>query len=78
MQMWVWSLGKMSHAKGQLGTTEQLLSPHKAPKVRAPQQEKSLQREAYALQLESSPCLLQLEKSLCSNEDPAQPKKKKI
>ena len=29
--------------------------------------------EACAPQLGSSPCSLQLEKSLCSNEDPAQP-----
>ena len=44
------------------------------PRARAPQQEKSLQRETHALQLESSsPNSLQLEKSLCSNENPTQP-----
>ena len=31
-------------------------------------------REAYALQLESRPCSLQLEKSPSSSEDPARPK----
>ena len=39
----------------------QLLSPY-VPRALAPQQEKPLQGEACALQLESSPCLLQLEK----------------
>ena len=34
----------------------------------------TLQWEAHASQVESSPCLLQLEKSPGSNEDPAQPK----
>ena len=41
------------------------------PRVCAPQQEKPLQWEASALQLESSPHSLQLEKSLHCNEDPA-------
>ena len=40
----------------------------------APQQEKPLQREALVLQVESSPCSPQLEKSPRSNKDPAQPK----
>ena len=52
----------------------QLLKP-KHPRAHTPQQEKPLQ--AYALQPEFSPHLLQLQKSSCSNEDPAQPKKKK-
>ena len=43
------------------------------PIVHALQQEKPLQEEACLLQLESSPHSLQLEKSLCSNKDPAQP-----
>ena len=34
----------------------------------------SLCSGAWELQLDSSPCSLQLEKSLLSNEDPAQPK----
>ena len=36
--------------------------------------EKPLQLKAHALQTENSPCLLQLEKTPCSNKDPAQPK----
>ena len=39
-----------------------------------PQQEKPLQWETRAPQLENSPCSPQLEKSL-SNEDPGQPNK---
>ena len=39
-----------------------------------PQKEKSPQWEASTPQLESSPCLPQLEKSLCGNENPAWPK----
>ena len=37
-------------------------------------QEKSLEREACASQLEVAPVLPQIEKSLCSNEDPASSK----
>ena len=44
------------------------------PKAHAAQQEMPLQWEAHVLQLESSPWLPQLEKSLHSNKDPAQPK----
>ena len=44
------------------------------PRAHDLQQEKPLQWEACALHLESSPQSPQLEKSLCSNEDPAQPK----
>ena len=52
----------------------QLLKPT-CPRACAPQQGKLLQREACALQLESSPRSPQLEKSPCSNnKDPAQPK----
>ena len=40
----------------------------------APQQEKPLQWEVYAPQLEISPCLPQLEKSPGSSKDPVQPK----
>ena len=39
--------------------------------------EKPLQWEACVLQLEGGPHLLQLEKNLCSNEYPAEPKKTK-
>ena len=42
-------------------------------RARALQQEKPCQWEAWALQLENSPHLLQLDKRLCSNEDPKQP-----
>ena len=41
------------------------------PRAHALQQEKPQQWEIYALRLESSPYLLQLEKSPRSNEDPA-------
>ena len=51
----------------------QLLKPQ-CPKTHALRKEKPPQREAQALQLESSPSLLQLEQSPHSNEDPAQPK----
>ena len=44
----------------------------------APQKEKPLQWEAHSLQLEGSPCSPQLDKSLHSNEDPAQPKANKL
>ena len=44
------------------------------PRAGAPHQEMPLQWEAYTPRLGSSPCWLQLEKSLCSSEDPAQPK----
>ena len=42
------------------------------PGARALQQEKPLQRETHALQLESSPRSLQLEKAQSRNEGPAQ------
>ena len=51
----------------------QLLKPM-CPRAHAQQQEKSPQWEARTPQLEHSPYLLQLEKSLCSNKDPAWPK----
>ena len=44
------------------------------PRGRARQQEKPLQWEAWALQLEVSPCLWQLKKSPQCNKDPVQPK----
>ena len=67
----------------------QLLSPHTTllqptcPRARGLQREKTWQPEACAPQLESIPHLSKLEKSLCSNKDPAQAKitkqiKKKI
>ena len=58
----------------------QLLDPCAAateapePTACALQQEKPLQGEAQALQLESSLNLLQLQKNLSSKKDPAQPK----
>ena len=51
----------------------QLLNP-KHPRARAPQQEMLPQREACALQLETSPCSLHLEKSWHSNKDTVQTK----
>ena len=51
----------------------QLLKPT-LPKAHAPQQERPQQWDVCALHLESSPYLLQLEKSPHSNEDPAQKK----
>ena len=53
----------------------QLLKPvHPRAHAMRSLQEKPLQWEACAPQLESRPCSLQLEKSMCSSEDPAQPK----
>ena len=51
----------------------QLLEPV-CPGVCASRQEKPLQWEAHAPQLESSSCSPQLQKSLSSTEDPVQPK----
>ena len=51
----------------------QLLKPT-CPRARGLQREKTLQPEACAPQLESTPHLPKLEKSLCSNEDPTQAK----
>ena len=64
---------KIPPALGQLspGATA---SEARVPIAWSLQQEKPLQWEARARQLESSPCLQQLEKSVCSSEDPAQPK----
>ena len=53
----------------------QLLKPT-SPRTCSPQQEKP--QEPCASQLESNPCVLQLEKNLYSSEDPAQPKIKKM
>ena len=49
----------------------QLLKPAR-PRAHTRQEEKPPQWEAQAPQLGSSPCLLQLQKSLHSNEDPVQ------
>ena len=54
-----------------LSPCEQLLKPA-CPSARAAQ-EKPPQREACTPRLESSPCSPQLERSLSSSEDPAQP-----
>ena len=48
------------------------------PRAGALQEEKRPQSEARAPQLETSSCLLQVEKSPCSNEDPARPTLKSI
>ena len=53
-------LGKIPHAAGQLSPGTQLLKPSRAC---VPQLEKWPQWEAYAPQLENSPCSPQLEKS---------------
>ena len=70
-----WS-GKIPHAsatKCESGNYWARL-PHQlkpvCPRARAPQQEKSLQWETHARQLQSSPHSLQLEKSPCSRENP--------
>ena len=55
----------------------QLLKPT-CPRAHTLQQEKPPQRKARKAQLECSPRSLQLERSPCSNEDPAQPKIKQI
>ena len=49
-----------------------------SPSIHAPQQEQPLRWDAQALQLESSPHLPQLEKSLPSNKTSAQPQNKSI
>ena len=58
-------------------TTENFILKKKptCPRAHASQQEKPPQWEAHTQQLERSPCpcLLQLEKGLCSNKEPAQP-----
>ena len=46
----------------------------RCPKAFAPQQEKPVQWDTHASQVESSPCSLQTEKSLLRNKDPEQPK----
>ena len=55
----------------------QLLKPMH-PRARAPKQEKPLRGEAWTPHLKSSPGPLQLEKSPCRNEDPAQPQMIKL
>ena len=81
--------GKIPHAAEQINpcatTTEpvlqspepQLLKPTH-PRACSVQGEKPPWWEAHSPQLESSPCSWQLEKSLHSGEDPAQPKINKI
>ena len=68
----LWS-GKISLPWNHQVHEPQLLKPESS-RAFAPQQEGPPQWEAYVLHLESSPGLQQLEKSLSSNEDPAQPK----
>ena len=48
---------------------------HISSRASAQQQEKPPQWEAVALEQENTPHSSQLEKPMCSNEDPAQPKK---
>ena len=54
---------------------EPQLPKSEGPGSCASQQEKPQQWETCTPQLESNSCSLQLEKSLCSSEDPAQPNK---
>ena len=68
---------KIPHATEQLSPCTTTIEAC-APRAHALQQEKPLQWEVYALQLESNPRRPQLEKSPGSNKDPAQPKRKKI
>ena len=81
-ESWVWSLiwdnptcHRASKAVGHnyWAPVPQLLK-FVRPRACAPQQEKPLQWEVCKPQLETSPCLLQLEKSPQINKDPAQPK----
>ena len=65
--------GPISHAVEQLPPCATTTEAH-MPRACVPQQEKPLQGEALELQLECSLHLPQLEKSLCRNEDPLQPK----
>ena len=82
---WVQSLvRKISWAREQLSLLPQLPHPctattdaHK-PRAHASQQEKPPQWEAQAPQLESSPCLLQLEKACMQQWTPTTAKKKKL
>ena len=76
---WACALKPGSHSYWSLQALEPVLHNKRSPcsatrEARALQQEKPLTWEARALQLESRPCLLQLEKSPCSHKDPAQPK----
>ena len=64
-----------AHAPQWLSLEPQLLRPMH-PRACAQQKEMPTQCEARAPKLESSPYSLQLEKSLQSNEDSAQPKSK--
>ena len=88
-ETWVQSLVReIPDATEQLGlgatTTELVLwglgtatAEPTCPRAYAPQQERPAQREARMIHLESSSCLPCLEKSLCSNEDAAQPRNKR-
>ena len=66
------ALGLPGQMSPRAATTEALAS-----RACVPQQEKPLQWEAHAPQLESSPHSLQLEKSPHSCKDPVQPKERK-
>ena len=57
------------------GTQELQLRKPTSPRTCVPQEKP---QEPCASQLESNPCVLQLEKNLYSSEDPAQPKIKKM
>ena len=74
----------MGHLSSHTTATEvELQSPRAAtteacaPRACSPQEGKLPQQEASALQLDGSPRSPQLEKAVCSNKDPVQPKKKK-
>ena len=68
-----WACALKSRSCNYWAHMPQLLKPT-CPKARGLQREKTLQPEACAPQLESTPHLPKLEKSLCSNEDPTQAK----
>ena len=61
---------------GQLGPNATTTEAH-MPRAHAPQQEKPTQWEATAPQLESSPCLLQLEKDCAATKTQHNHKNKK-
>lgn len=63
--------GKIPHGMGQLRSCA-TTTEARMPKVQAPKQEESLQREAQVPPPEGSPRLSHLEKAAGSSEDPAQ------
>ena len=77
------ALGRFHMPQGNLTFVPQLLRLGSSPRsaiteAHVPQEEKPLQWEAWALQLESSPHLTQLEKAHAQQQDPAHPKTNKF